>query len=87
MANLKKEREKQEEILAKEIAAAQGNNIKFSGEFTWPTPGVYYITAMFMDKEYYYWSGSKHKGTERRENIGGFISETPSRKQMATWVN
>lgn len=41
---------------------------------------------------YYGWSWTnqptdKHKGTERRENIGGFISETPSRKQMATWVN
>ncbi|MBQ8043646.1 MAG: permease-like cell division protein FtsX [Clostridia bacterium] len=70
MANLKKEREKQEEILAKEIAAAQGNNIKFSGEFTWPTPGVYYITAMFMDKEYYYWSGSKHKGTDIAKSGG-----------------
>lgn len=41
---------------------------------------------------YYGWSWTnqptnKHKGIERRENIGGFISETPSRKQMATWVN
>ena len=41
---------------------------------------------------YYGWSWTnqptnQHKGTERRENIGGFISETPSRKQMATWVN
>lgn len=70
LANLKKEREKQEEILAKEIAAAQGNNIKFSGEFTWPTPGVYYITAMFMDEEYYYWSGSKHKGTDIAKSGG-----------------
>ena len=70
MANLKKEREKQEEILAKEIAAAQGNNIKFSGEFTWPTPGVYYITAMFKDKEYYNWSGSVHKGTDIAKSGG-----------------
>jgi len=70
LANLKKEREKQEEILAKEIAAAQGNNIKFSGEFTWPAPGVYYITAMFMDEEYYYWSGSKHKGTDIAKSGG-----------------
>ncbi len=70
LANLKKEREKQEEILAREIAAAQGNNIKFSGEFTWPTPGVYYITAMFMDEEYYYWSGSKHKGTDIAKSGG-----------------
>ena len=64
IADLKKERERQEEILAKEIAAAQGNNITFSGEFTWPTPGVYYITAMFRDEEYYYWSGSIHKGLD-----------------------
>ena len=70
LANLKKEREKQEEILAKEIAAAQGSNIKFSGEFTWPTPGVYYITAMYMDEEYYYWSGSKHKGTDIAKSGG-----------------
>lgn len=70
MANLKKEREKQEEILAKEIAAAQGNNITFSGEFTWPTPGVYYVTAMFRDKEYYNWSGSVHKGTDIAKSGG-----------------
>ena len=70
LANLKKEREKQEEILAKEIAAAQGNNIKFSGEFTWPAPGAYYISAMFRDKEYYQWSGSVHKGTDIAKSGG-----------------
>ncbi len=70
LANLKKEREKQEKILAAEIAAAQGSNIKFSGEFTWPTPGVYYVTAMFRDKEYYNWSGSVHKGTDIAKSGG-----------------
>ena len=70
MANLRKERARQEEILAKEIAAAQGSNIKFSGEFTWPTPGVYYVTAMFRDKEYYNWSGSVHKGTDIAKSGG-----------------
>ena len=70
MANLRKERAKQEKILAAEIAAAQGSNIKFSGEFTWPTPGVYYVTAMFRDKEYYNWSGSVHKGTDIAKSGG-----------------
>ena len=70
IANLKKERAKQEKILAAEIAAAQGSNIKFSGEFTWPTPGAYYISAMFRDKEYYQWSGSVHKGTDIAKSGG-----------------
>ena len=70
LANLKKERAKQEEILAKEIAAAQGSNIKFSGEFTWPTPGVYYVSAMFRDKEYYQWSGCVHKGVDIAKSGG-----------------
>jgi len=70
IANLKKERAKQEKILAAEIAAAQGANIKFAGEFTWPTPGVYYITAMFRDAEYYAWSGSVHKGTDIAKSGG-----------------
>ena len=70
LANLKKERAKQEKILAAEIAAASGADIKFAGEFTWPTPGVYYITAMFKDKEYYYWSGSVHRGTDIAKSGG-----------------
>lgn len=30
---------------------------------------------------------NQHKGRERRENIGRYIGETPSRKQMVHWVN
>ncbi len=70
IANLKKERAKQEQILAAEIAAASGADIKFAGEFTWPAPGVYYITAMFRDAEYYQWSGSVHKGTDIAKSGG-----------------
>lgn len=70
LANLKKERAKQERILAAEIAAAQGANIKFAGEFTWPAPGVYYISAIFRDREYYEWSGSVHKGTDIAKSGG-----------------
>lgn len=36
----------------------------FKGEFTWPAPGNFKITAMFYDKEYYDRFRSKHTGTD-----------------------
>lgn len=71
LSNLRAERAKQERILAAEIAAAQNPNINFAGEFTWPAPGVYTITALFRDKEYYNWSGgSVHKGVDMARSGG-----------------
>lgn len=87
LSDLKKEKEKQEKILAAEIAAAQNNNIKFSGEFTWPTPGVYYITAMFEDGEYYDWSGSVHKGTDIAKSGGCNIVAAQSGKVIVASGN
>ena len=63
-SKLRKEAAALERKLAAEIAAAARNNLKFNGEFTWPVPGVYKISALFRDKEYYYWAGSVHKGTD-----------------------
>jgi len=87
LSDLKKEKEKQEKILAAEIAAAQNNNIKFSGEFAWPTPGVYYITAMFEDGEYYDWSGSVHKGTDIAKSGGCNIVAAQSGKVIVASGN
>lgn len=87
LSDLKAEREKQEKILAAEIAAAQNSNIKFSGEFTWPTPGVYYVTAMFRDGEYYDWSGSVHKGLDIAKSGGCNIVAAQSGKVIVASGN
>ena len=87
LKELKAERAKQEKILAAEIAAAQNNNIKFSGEFAWPAPGVYYITAMFRDGEYYDWSGSVHKGTDIAKSGGCNIVTAQSGKVIVASGN
>ena len=71
LANLKKEKQKQERILAAERAAAAGSvNLVFSSGFKWPAPGVYYVTAMFRDKEYYYSLGLMHYGTDIAKSGG-----------------
>ena len=70
LAELKKEKQKQERILAQERAAAGNTNLVFSSDFTWPAPGVYYITAMFRDKEYYYSLGLMHYGTDIAKSGG-----------------
>ena len=64
LASLKKEKAKQEEILRQEILASQNSNLVLSGDFTWPAPGAYNVTAMFKDKEYYNTFGMKHYGTD-----------------------
>lgn len=64
LADLKKEKAKQEEILRQEILASQNSGLVLSGDFTWPAPGVYHVTAMFKDKEYYQVFGMKHYGTD-----------------------
>ena len=82
MAQLRKDRAKQEAILAAEIEAArnQGKDLIINGEFAWPAPGVYYITALFRDKEYYEWSGSVHGGTDIAKSGGCNIVAAQSGK-------
>lgn len=63
-AKLRAEEKALEKKLAAEIAASKNSNLKFTGEFTWPVPGVYKISALFRDKEYYKYIGSIHKGTD-----------------------
>lgn len=89
LAKLKKDKEKQEAILAAEIAAAagQGKDLVINGEFAWPTPGVYYITALFRDKEYYEWSGSVHKGTDIAKSGGCNIVAAQSGKVIVASSN
>ena len=70
LADLKKEKQKQERILARERAAANNTNLVFSSDFAWPAPGVYFITAMFRDKEYYYSLGLMHYGTDIAKSGG-----------------
>ena len=48
---------KQEEILRKEILASQNSTLVLSGDFTWPAPGAYYVSAIFKDYEYYMGEG------------------------------
>lgn len=82
MAQLRKDRAKQEAILAAEIEAArnQGKDLIINGEFAWPAPGVYYITALFRDREYYEWSGSVHGGTDIAKSGGCNIVAAQSGK-------
>ena len=88
LANLKKEREKQEEILRKERENAANSNIVFAGGFTWPTPGVYYVTAIFLDKEYYYELGMKHYGTDIAKSGGCNVVAAQSGKVISSgWSN
>jgi len=70
LTNLKKEKAKQEEILRQEILASQNSNLILSGDFTWPAPGAYYVSAIFKDKEYYNEFGIKHYGTDIAKSGG-----------------
>ena len=88
LANLKKEREKQEEKLRKEREQAANSNIVFAGEFAWPTPGVYNVTAIYMDKEYYQQLGMKHYGTDIAKSGGCQIVAAQSGKVISSgWSN
>lgn len=89
LAKLKKDKEKQEAILAAEIAAAasQGKDLVINGEFAWPTPGVYYVTALFRDREYYEWSGSVHKGTDIARSGGCNIVAAQTGKVVVASAN
>lgn len=64
LKELRAEKAKQEEILRKEIEASKNSGLILKGDFTWPTPGVYYVSAMFKDKEYYKEFGMMHYGTD-----------------------
>ena len=88
LADLKKERAKQEAILKKEREQAANSSLVFSGEFTWPTPGVYNISAMFRDKEYYYELGLMHYGTDIAQSGGCTIVAAQSGKIISSgWSN
>lgn len=70
LKELKKEKAKQEEILRQEILASQNSNLILTGDFTWPAPGAYYVSAIFKDKEYYNEFGIKHYGTDIAKSGG-----------------
>jgi len=70
LKDLKKEKAKQEEILRQEILASQNSGLILSGDFTWPAPGAYYVSAIFKDKEYYNEFGIKHYGTDIAKSGG-----------------
>ena len=80
LADLKKEKAKQEELLRQEILASQNSGLVLSGDFTWPAPGVYRVTAMFKDKEYYQVFGMKHYGTDIAKASGCDIVAAASGK-------
>ncbi|MBR6688645.1 MAG: permease-like cell division protein FtsX [Clostridia bacterium] len=70
LKDLKAEKARQEEILRKEILASQNSGLILKGDFTWPTPGAYYVSAMFRDKEYYKEFGMMHYGTDIAKSGG-----------------
>lgn len=70
LANLRKEKAKQESILKQLIAQSQNSGIVLTGEFAWPTPGVYHITALFRDREYYNLGWGVHYGTDIAKSGG-----------------
>lgn len=80
LANLKAEKAKQEEILRQEILASQNSNLVLSGDFTWPAPGAYYVSAIFKDYEYYREFGIKHYGTDIAKSGGCDIVAAASGK-------
>ena len=84
LKDLKAEKAKQEEILRQEILESQNSGLVLSGDFTWPTPGVYYVSAMFRDKEYYKEFGIMHYGTDIAKGGGCDIVAAAAGKVIKT---
>lgn len=55
-------KKKVEQEIAKLLKDGTKYTGNFTGKFTWPVPGVYIVTAMFYDKEYYKIVGNNHSG-------------------------
>jgi len=55
-------KKKIEQEIAKLLQDGTKYTGNFTGKFTWPVPGVYVITAMFYDKEYYQIVENNHSG-------------------------
>ena len=78
--DLKKEKEKQEEILRQEILASQNSGLVLTGDFTWPATGAYYVSAIYKDREYYQTFGIKHYGIDIAKSGGSDIVAAASGK-------
>lgn len=63
-------KKKIDEEIAKELAKANNYSGEFTGQFTWPSPGIYHITAAFDDKEYLQIVGMHHTGVDMGTPIG-----------------
>jgi murein DD-endopeptidase MepM/ murein hydrolase activator NlpD len=67
-------KKKMEEEIAKALAASKSNfSGTFSGQFTWPVPGVYKVNAMYRDKEYVKMCGIQHYGLDVGSGYGKAI--------------
>ena len=79
-------RKRDEELarLASEGSSFDGN---FNGQFTWPVPGIYKITAAFDDKEYYNTVGMRHTGTDIGASVGNSVVAMESGKVVTCTYN